>query len=678
MSPQRRGAGDAAIARLEVRAERADPLAARLAVERMLGAIELRPGSLPPAAILCVRELRDPRPGTISLASRQLRPPAVWEQAVRREVDRLARAAARPAHGAVPAAAEAVVFADESELLACLASDVVARAVGTRWWWRLLVEGVEQPRGAAVRAWLRAPEHAPAALQVLAERREAEAFVQLLEDRDARELVTAVARTFGLPAATAGAGAAWRPPLGARAAPAHARLAAAPAEPEAKDSAPLHDPREPAAPWSAVAPEVDRAALSIEQSVLLGVALTLARAPSLARSPGFTAGLAAWRAAVASSARQAIAAAPEHVSWIERPATAIGRAPMAPPPQGEEPSLRVARTLPSDEAAARSAAGTLSPTMWRKAGGATAGESATASPGTAGQRVLRPPPASAPEARWSDAAPPVAPPPTAGDASTVAEPPRGSPATPRKQPATRARSRAFGPPVRTRLGGLFYLVNLAVYLRLYSDEENLPLPIWDFVALVGRALLGDAAIADDPMWTLLAELAGRTADEPPGAGFTPPTEWRLPPAWIAPFDAAALACLSGDRLVISHPEGFVIVDVEARGDPASQLAAELAPYGIAGAAADAPPLPPPDAPLDRWLARLVPYLRARLRRVLAVEDARLPALLLTHAARVHVTDTHVDVVLALDALPIEIRIAGLDRDPGWVPAAGRFIAFHFE
>jgi hypothetical protein len=33
---------------------------------------------------------------------------------------------------------------------------------------------------------------------------------------------------------------------------------------------------------------------------------------------------------------------------------------------------------------------------------------------------------------------------------------------------------------------------------------------------------------------------------------------------------------------------------------------------------------------------------------------------------------------ALAELPIEIRIAGLDRDPGWVPAAGRFIAFHFH
>jgi hypothetical protein len=31
----------------------------------------------------------------------------------------------------------------------------------------------------------------------------------------------------------------------------------------------------------------------------------------------------------------------------------------------------------------------------------------------------------------------------------------------------------------------------------------------------------------------------------------------------------------------------------------------------------------------------------------------------------------------LATLPIELRIAGLDRDPGWIPSAGRSISFHF-
>jgi hypothetical protein len=47
-------------------------------------------------------------------------------------------------------------------------------------------------------------------------------------------------------------------------------------------------------------------------------------------------------------------------------------------------------------------------------------------------------------------------------------------------------------------------------------------------------------------------------------------------------------------------------------------------------------------------------------------------------ARVSVTTTHLDVVMALSDLPVEVRLAGLDRDPGWVPAAGRSVAFHFD
>src|SRR3712207_7928989 len=47
-------------------------------------------------------------------------------------------------------------------------------------------------------------------------------------------------------------------------------------------------------------------------------------------------------------------------------------------------------------------------------------------------------------------------------------------------------------------------------------------------------------------------------------------------------------------------------------------------------------------------------------------------------ARVVVTASHVDVHFRLSGLPIEIRLSGLDRDPGWVPAAGRFVAFHYE
>jgi hypothetical protein len=49
------------ISRLRVGGAVRDPLVARLRLESMLGAAELRPRSLPPSAILCVRKLSAPR-----------------------------------------------------------------------------------------------------------------------------------------------------------------------------------------------------------------------------------------------------------------------------------------------------------------------------------------------------------------------------------------------------------------------------------------------------------------------------------------------------------------------------------------------------------------------------------------------------------------------------------------
>ncbi|MER5427922.1 hypothetical protein [Streptomyces sp. NPDC002588] len=40
--------------------------------------------------------------------------------------------------------------------------------------------------------------------------------------------------------------------------------------------------------------------------------------------------------------------------------------------------------------------------------------------------------------------------------------------------------------------------------------------------------------------------------------------------------------------------------------------------------------------------------------------------------------THIDVTLNLQQVDLAARMSGLDQDPGWVPALGRIIAFHFD
>jgi hypothetical protein len=47
-------------------------------------------------------------------------------------------------------------------------------------------------------------------------------------------------------------------------------------------------------------------------------------------------------------------------------------------------------------------------------------------------------------------------------------------------------------------------------------------------------------------------------------------------------------------------------------------------------------------------------------------------------ARVYLTESHLDVSFSLTDLPVAVRLSGLDRDPGWVPAAGRYVTFRYE
>lgn len=46
-------------------------------------------------------------------------------------------------------------------------------------------------------------------------------------------------------------------------------------------------------------------------------------------------------------------------------------------------------------------------------------------------------------------------------------------------------------------------------------------------------------------------------------------------------------------------------------------------------------------------------------------------------AQLYVTASHLDLVMDLNAIRLDVRMAGLDADPGWVPDLGRVIRFHF-
>lgn len=86
------------------------------------------------------------------------------------------------------------------------------------------------------------------------------------------------------------------------------------------------------------------------------------------------------------------------------------------------------------------------------------------------------------------------------------------------------------------------------------------------------------------------------------------------------------------------------------------------------------PSPVPHAPLRP----LWPPLRARLALAMGLPRAQAVQLTLCLPGQVRLRPGRVDVHAALAQLPLAVRMAGLDRDVGWLPSAGLDIRFHFE
>ena len=125
--------------------------------------------------------------------------------------------------------------------------------------------------------------------------------------------------------------------------------------------------------------------------------------------------------------------------------------------------------------------------------------------------------------------------------------------------------------------------------------------------------------------------------------------------------------------MVRHPEaGFVVADVPCPADRADEMAAaEAALLGDSDVIVDGSVAGAAPAPERRFGEAVGAFVSWLLRSSgIAVSSLMSPGL-------VRVTSTHVDVVLGLDDVDLAARMAGLDRDPGWVPLLGRIVLFHF-
>lgn len=487
-------------------------------------------------------------------------------------------------------------------------------------------------------------------------------------------------------------------------------------------------------PWRPWVAEADSYGLEPAQQAFLGVGLLLRRAPAEARAPGFAAAAMRWshrRAAAAGSAeptRTTGSALATDPAETPRPTVTARRTGTAGPAETAE-RVRGAEDGDPDGAAEAGAStrlpaaavdGSAEPSSTPAPTGPTgttrsalvtepAEAAQTPTPSPAGRRgpeiddePAGPTQQGAAIARPSASVLKRASGTAAGSGTTTMA--GAGHAAEGTAPAATGRRHAGGAgeglvtgPVTTRYGGLLYLLDVATALGLYGDfteprRQGVELDPWDLIALLGGHLLPKADRAD-PVWGLLRHLAGRRDGEPPGHRFVPADDWRVPREWLEPFDPGGdwRWSAAAGRLRVCHPAGFCAIDVARDRDlPDRQMTGELA--RLTAAALPAGVLPPGarlvrrgvgapvrgPTPLDRWIERLAAYVLARLALALRPGGESPASLLLVRPADVHVTPTRVDAVYRLSDHPVAIRLAGLDRDPGWLPAAGRSIAFHFR
>lgn len=733
---------------------RSDWFSYRLRVETLLAMADLSQSGPQSSTILCIRRLHDPMPGVLNLGHQNVGLQPRWQHAFESAIENLGRHAVRPIRESAPPNAESVLFADRSELLACLAIDWLAGELVTHWWWKCLFPISDLGR-LAVTAWLEAPESVPAAFDLLARLRKLPEFLHRMNEKDVNELQHKLIFTFGLRS--------LQNVIEEIATNSSIRVARAvssggaekndPVRSVGRDQRTLYSRFDP--PWRKWVMESGLSDIEPLRQSLAGVGLMLHRAPAIVRTLSFASEVLRWVwplspvsstiAGVSEFHLESNQATPD-VDDSFRPESTMknselfhresangdhqhlkheNRGSVSKKSAGSPvtPDLAPAANSPDPDLSAVSGTGDDSYFAGGIPFGRTKVESRDESASSVSTGAQLPIDAihSTREEEKSDVPDEVLTA-THEESGVVVQqaegttPPDVGPSSVQDNclyEGTSTDSRAYNlqpsalaedlqplalsadlqpvalvaDRIETKLGGLFYLINAGLALNIYADftrplEPGLDLSIWEFVELVGRRLLAGKSKLD-PVWTLLARLAGRKGEQP-GRFFEPPDDWRIPPDWLVPFPGESVWkwSTSSGRLRVSHPEGFCIVDIMENGDVHKCLHEEMNRYeGLAAFTLQRIESPAVQAisKLDRWLDWFVPFLSARLRRGMRLERGRNPAnVLLKHNAHVEAGDARLDIYFSLDELPIQVRIAGLDRDPGWVPAAGRYVAFHYD
>lgn len=651
---------DATLRQVHWRGAPQDAARARQRLERALSLAEWTPPGMRPGALLLVRRLAVRTPGAAPDGPAD---GGAWGRTIGTALRRQAERARRPWTQGDAASADAVIFDDEAELAACLLRERL-RGAGDAWWCRAAWGATGWPAWLARRVLARGEVLVPV-LAMLADAGLAVEGLRQVDDGLLADAPAAIRRSHGvaLPMRRAVSEALPDDIQGTVSDADRARRRNMPSTPDGDARHRL----------VALVPEMAAPRLGRAQRTLLGLALGVHRAPAWAATAAF--GGALFECVEAAEASPPANEAPARAAAPR--VTPSG----SPPASGNRARAERLRFAPTSDAGTAAAANDAPGSSTRAAAPAIDPSRRAVSMAEAAERDMH-------------AQPPVADPTPAVEAATPAMQARDAVATAtpasdqyRTAPSTLPTPLATAADIETEFGGLFYLLNVALSLELYGDftrpaQRGLAISPWDLLAVVGLAWFG-AAFARDPLAATLASLAGRPVPSQPDLRSMART-WQAPDAALRAWPAATLVSYyaTQHRLRALHSAGFALFDLprDRALAPRVQLRALCdAHESLRGAALRRDTAAA--CPRCAGLAGLLALLDARTALALGddapAEPAALHTLVARHAAHVHCSASAIDVRLVLAGLPLPLRLAGLDRDPGWIPAAGRAIAFHF-
>jgi hypothetical protein len=260
--------------------------------------------------------------------------------------------------------------------------------------------------------------------------------------------------------------------------------------------------------------------------------------------------------------------------------------------------------------------------------------------------------------------------------------------------------------IRTRLGGALYLI--AAFERLGIPECFEPawrfsnhLSRWAFLELVTRGLVSAAGRTeshrDDAIWAALAGIDGREPGLPAFQNFPSRDRFRIPQLWASELhlEPEEIAWASRQRrIAVWSRAGWILADRRlVKGERLDDAINTEIPLRSRSAVSGAEQLRWAESPharlggelqiapaLKLWLECMLPALRVWLGRAMGLDRpgyAELAEALLFVPGQLFITSTRVDFSAPIDQSRIPVRRAALDLDPGWLPAWGRSIRFHY-